>query len=129
MKIGYFQIDMLDPFVGYSVVWPYWLFTYNIQFFNKNTNIFTDFEVWQIENVIKLHFEVFCDISEPRRHAENRNVRTLNDYGLIYIVSSDISNLSHSTNIKTLLTKQWRKKSIFVAEHPNPFACWNLNYE
>ena len=70
--------------------------------------------------------------SEPRRHAEERNVCTLNEGGLIYIVYSDICLLSHSTNIKTLLTMQWRQ--IFVADfddnkqtlmikttHPNPF--------
>ena len=69
--------------------------------------------------------------SEPRRHAEDRNVCTLNEGGLIYIVYSDICLLSYSTNIKTLLTMQWRQT--FVAEfddnkvikttHPNPFVC------
>ena len=33
---------------------------------------------------------------------------TLNESGLIYIVYSDICLLSHLTNIKTLLTMQWR---------------------
>ena len=47
--------------------------------------------------------------SEPQRNAENRNVCTLNEGGFIYIVYSDICFLSHSTNIKTLLTMQWRQ--------------------
>ena len=47
--------------------------------------------------------------SEPRRHPENRNVCALNEGGLIYVVYSDICLLSHSTNIKTLLTMQWRQ--------------------
>ena len=47
--------------------------------------------------------------SEARRNAENRNVCTLNEGGLIYIVYSDICLLSHSKNIKPLLTMQWRQ--------------------
>ena len=38
---------------------------------------------------------------------------TLNESGLIYIVYSDICLLSHSTNIKTLLTMQ-RRHNIFL---------------
>ena len=70
--------------------------------------------------------------SEPRRHAENGNVCILNDDGLNYIVCSDICLLSHSTNIKTLLTKQWRQNGflrqtlddnkVISTTHPNPFA-------
>ena len=49
-----------------------------------------------------------CVTFEYRRHAENRNMCTFNESGLTYIVYSGICLLSHSTNIKTLLTMQWR---------------------
>ena len=80
MTIGLFQSDMLDPFAGDRVIWYFCLFRCNCY---KNTNIFTDFEVWQIENVIKptyQHRENYLPMcfatSEPRRHTENRNVCT-----------------------------------------------------
>ena len=55
-----------------------------------------------VENNLSMCFE-------PRRRAENRNVCTLNEDGLTCIVFSDIWLLSHSTNIKTFLTRQWRQ--------------------
>ena len=100
---------MLDPFAGDRVIWPFWLFPYN---FYKNTNIFTDFEEWLIENVIKStyqHRETYLSMcfptSERQPHAENCNVCTLNDDGFIYIAYSDIGLLSDSTGIKILLIK------------------------
>ena len=110
---------MSDPFAGDRVIWAFWLFTYN---FYKNTKIFTDFQIWLIENVIKptyQHEEKYlsmCSVtSEPRRHAENRNVCTLNDDGFIYMytVYSDICHLSDSTGVKTLLTMSWRQNIFF----------------
>ena len=110
MTIGQFQSNMLDPFAGDRVIWPFWLFTYI--FFCKATNIFTDFEIWLIENVIEPTYQneekclSMCFVpSDSRRHAENRNVCTLNDDGFICIVYSDICLLSDSAGVKTLLTK------------------------
>ena len=103
---------MLNLFAGDRVIWPF-VAVYIPFSLKKNTNTFTDFEVWQIENIIKptyQHKENYLSMcfvtSEPRRHAENRNVCTLNDDGFIYIVFSDICLLFHSTNIKTKQCKQ-----------------------
>ena len=100
---------MFNTFAGDWVIWPFWLFAYN---FDKDTKIFTDFEIWLKENVFKptyQHEEKYLSMcfvtSEPRQHAENRNVCTLNDDGFIYIVYSDICLLSDSTAVKTSLTK------------------------
>ena len=55
-----------------------------LNIFFKITNIFTDFEVLQIENVIKRTYQhkenylSMCFVTpEPQRHAENRNVSIL----------------------------------------------------
>ena len=120
MTIGQFQSNMLDPFASDRVTWPFWLFTYI--FLIKNTNIFTDFEIWLIENVIKPTYQneekclSMCFVTfDYWQHAENRNVCTLNDDGFICTVYSDFAFIWFYGR-QDIINQIMETKRIFMAE-------------